>query len=79
MTNWFTSLGAFGHVVAGVLIVDRLAEDDRDAQEAQLHALAELHEWGLVSAEQRELVSTVTLDEADPAQEEYLDYLLDRS
>lgn len=71
------SLQLLGPVVAGVLVTSRLVEHDHDAQEAQLHALAELHEWGLVTKEARELLCRIDLRSVDARQVEYLGYLLD--
>jgi hypothetical protein len=52
------SLGEFGPVLAGVLALVRLREIDLEAQEAELHALAELHEWGLVATTTLEVGTT---------------------
>ena len=63
-------------VVAGVLVVARLAEPVQRCQEAQLHALAELAEWHDLRPELVSRLSRIARPVADPSQEEYLDGLL---
>ena len=70
------SLGEFGPVLAGVLALVRLREADLEAQEAELHALAELHEWGLVATTTLEVLARLDLSSLDASQVEYLEYLL---
>jgi hypothetical protein len=70
------SLGEFGPVLAGVLALVRLTEGDPEAQEAELHALAELCEWGLVPTTILEVLARLDRRCLDASQIEYLDYLL---
>jgi hypothetical protein len=76
VTDVVKSLGAFGPVVANVLVTARLCEDDLAAQEAQLHALDELDEWGFVTDEVRELLSRIDIATVLGSQIEYLEGLL---
>jgi hypothetical protein len=75
-TDIIHSLGELGPVLAGVLALVRLRESDLAAQEAELHALAELHEWGLVSTTTLEVLARLDRNSLDASQTEYLDYLL---
>jgi hypothetical protein len=61
---------------AGVLALARLVESDRTAQEAELDALAELNEWGLVSALTLKLLARLDQTTLDSSQLEFLGYLL---
>jgi hypothetical protein len=70
------SLEEFGPVLAGVLALVRLREEDLEAQEAELHTLAELHEWGLVPTTILEVLARLDGSYLDASQIEYLDYLL---
>jgi DNA-binding transcriptional ArsR family regulator len=70
------SLGELGPVLAGVLALVRLREADPEAQEAELHALAELYEWGLVPTTILEILARLDRSYLNPSQVEYLDYLL---
>lgn len=75
VTDVMRSLEDFGGVVAGVLVAARLAEENADAQEAQLHALAEMHEWGMVPDDLRGLLTGGVVQATESSQIEYLDYL----
>jgi uncharacterized tellurite resistance protein B-like protein len=75
-TDIIHSLREFGPVLAGVLALVRLREADQEAQEAELHALAELHEWGLVPTTILEVLARLDPISLDASQREYWDYLL---
>jgi len=63
-------------LVAHLLAEARLVEDDRDAAEAQLHALVEMGAWHELPATAVDRIRTVDPGD-DPSQQEYLSELLD--
>jgi hypothetical protein len=79
VTDVVKSLGGLGSVIAGVLAIARLGESDPSAQEAQLHALSELDEWGLVPSDVREILARIDLTTVEGSQVEYLEDLLGTS
>lgn len=62
--------------LTAALVDARLAETVRGAQEAQLHALAELAEWHELPEAQVQRLTAVPRPTGDKSQDEYLSYLL---
>jgi len=63
-------------VLATVLVAARLVEGDKAAQEAQLHALAELAEWHQLPRTVVARLHQLPRPTGDPSQDDYLAFLL---
>jgi hypothetical protein len=59
-----------------MLAILATCEDIDDAREAQLHALADLHEWGKASADAIEALRQLNQDTLAGSETEYVAYLL---
>lgn len=76
VTDWTHAFDAAeAAIVARVLLWLALVETDGSAEEAQLHALAELAEWGLVTHETLQDVGQLTRAGLHGSSVEYFDYL----
>ena len=66
------------HALASVLAALAVWEPDGSAREAQLHALAEVHEWDATTPDALDLVRRVDRTTLAGSEVEYVGYLLDR-
>jgi len=64
------------HGIGSLLAALAVWESDTDAREAQLHALAELHEWNQVAPDAIELVSRIDRTSLVGSEIEYVACLL---
>jgi hypothetical protein len=77
VTDLHRSMGkAELHGIGLVLSALAVWEPDANAREAQLHALAELHEWDEVTPDAIELVSRIDRTTLAGSETEYIAYLL---
>jgi hypothetical protein len=66
------------HAIASVLAAVAVWEPDGNAREAQLHTLAELHEWDATTPDVLDLVRPLDRTTLTGSEVEYVGYLLDR-
>ena len=65
------------HAIASVLAAVAVWEPDGNAREAQLHALAELHEWDATTPDALDIVRLLDRRMLTGSEVEYVGYLLD--
>ncbi len=76
VTDVIQALDVFGAALAHMLALVCVTEVDQGAREAQLHALAELDEWGMVPTTAREVLAAIDRRSLVGSQVEYVEALL---